>query len=290
MWETRSVFHIPMPRLLGQDCHRRRGPVAQRRVRPLRVVVDPPLLNHHLGLLQRVEDFSVQAFIPQLAVEALAVPVLPRTPGLDVQGLRPHPGQPLPQLLSYKLRAVVGTDVLRNTVHQHHIGQSLDQIVTIQPPRYPDRQTLPAVLVDQSQHPQGSSIVGAGADEVVTPHVVLSLWPQPHTRAVVQPQTSPRSLFLRHAQTLPPPDPLHPVLTHTPARFAQLHGDPPIPVASVLAGQLQDGPGEAILAVVLCRDISLRASPLPQQPASMPLTQPVLPMSMLDRATSPFRA
>src|SRR5664279_6626463 len=86
-WETRSVFHIPMPRLLGQDCHRRRGPVAQRRVRPLRVVVHPPLLNHHLGLLQRVEDFSVQAFIPQLAVEALAVPVLPRTPGFDVQSL-----------------------------------------------------------------------------------------------------------------------------------------------------------------------------------------------------------
>src|SRR5208283_395860 len=49
-------------------------------------------LDYHLDLLQRVEDFSVQAFIPQLSIEALAVPVLPGTPGLDVQGLRPQPG------------------------------------------------------------------------------------------------------------------------------------------------------------------------------------------------------
>src|ERR1019366_4661324 len=38
MWETRSVFHISMPLLLGQDCLRRRWPVAQRRMRPHRVV------------------------------------------------------------------------------------------------------------------------------------------------------------------------------------------------------------------------------------------------------------
>src|ERR1039457_2556251 len=75
-----------------------------------------------------------------------------------------------------------------------------------------------------------------------------------------------------------------------PARLAQLHGDPAIPVTSVLAGQLQDGPGEAILVVVLRRNIPLRPSPLPQQPAGMPLGKPILLMSMLYRATSPFRA
>ena len=153
-----------------------------------------------------------------------------------------------------------------------------------------DRQALPAVLVDQRQHPYGSSIVRAGADEVVTPDMILPLRPKPHTGTVVQPQASARSLFLRHFQTLPPPDPLHPVLAHTPARLAQLHRDPPISIASVLAGQLQDGSGEAILVVVLRRVIALRPSPLPQQPASMPLGQPVLLMSMLYRATSPFRA
>src|ERR1035437_8556484 len=79
MWETRSVFHISMPLLLGQDCLRCRWPVAQRRMRPHRVVLHSPLFDHHLRLLQGVEDLSVQALISQLAVEALTVPVLPGT-------------------------------------------------------------------------------------------------------------------------------------------------------------------------------------------------------------------
>src|ERR1039457_2309206 len=211
-------------------------------------------------------------------------------PGSIYNVFAPTPANHCRSCLATNSGPVVRTDVLRDTVHQHHIGQGLDQIVTVQPPCYPDRQALPGVLVNQSQHPQGSPIVGAGADEVVTPDVILPLRPQPHTGAVVQPQASPRALFLRHSQPLPPPDPLHPVLAHTPARLAQLHGDPPIPVAAVLAGQLQDGPGEAILVVVLRRNIPLRPSPLPQQPAGMPLGKPILLMSMLYRATSPFRA
>src|SRR5271167_3320809 len=77
MWETRSVFHISMPRFLPQEGWRRWWSVAQRRMRPYRVVVHSPLFDHHLGLLQRIEDLALQAFISQLAVEALTVPVLP---------------------------------------------------------------------------------------------------------------------------------------------------------------------------------------------------------------------
>src|ERR1039458_4936418 len=85
MWETRSVFHIPMPRLLRQDGLRCRWPRAERRVRPFRVVFHPPPLSQNLCLLQRVKNLAVQELISQLPVEALTVPVLPRTPRLDVQ-------------------------------------------------------------------------------------------------------------------------------------------------------------------------------------------------------------
>jgi hypothetical protein len=51
-------------------------------VRANRVVVLPPVLDQHLRLLQRVEDFSVQELVPELAVEALVAPVLPWTPRL----------------------------------------------------------------------------------------------------------------------------------------------------------------------------------------------------------------
>jgi hypothetical protein len=70
MWETRSVFHISMPHFLRQDSLRRRWPVPERGMWPHRVVVHSPPLDHHLCLLQRVEDLALQTFILQLAVEA----------------------------------------------------------------------------------------------------------------------------------------------------------------------------------------------------------------------------
>src|SRR6266568_8368804 len=57
----------------------------QSAVRTHGVVVLPPHLDDHLGLLQRVEDLAVQTFVPQLSVKRLAVPVLPRAAGLDEQ-------------------------------------------------------------------------------------------------------------------------------------------------------------------------------------------------------------
>src|SRR5271169_4314989 len=107
MSETRSVFHISMPHFLHQDGLRRWWPVSQRGMRPYRVVLHSPLFDHHLGLLQRIEDLALQAFISQLAVEALTVPVLPGTAGLDVQRLRAHRRQPLPQSFGNKLWPVV---------------------------------------------------------------------------------------------------------------------------------------------------------------------------------------
>ena len=44
---------------------------------PDRIVVAPPLLDQHFGLLQRVEDLAVEQLVPELAVEALVVAVLP---------------------------------------------------------------------------------------------------------------------------------------------------------------------------------------------------------------------
>src|SRR5208337_4751558 len=122
MWETGFVFHISMPRFCkdGRWCW---WPVAQRRVRTLRVIFHPPSLGQNLCLLQRVENLAVQKLISQLAMEALAVPVLPRTPRLDVQCLRAQLVQPLPQLPGNELRSIVRTNVLWDPAHQHHIGQ-----------------------------------------------------------------------------------------------------------------------------------------------------------------------
>ena len=82
------------------------------------IVLAPPLLDQHGRLRQRVEDLPVQQLVPELAVEALVVAVLPRaassarkrslrrSPRLlhPSSGSRPlgrtgHPFSPVPRVL-----------------------------------------------------------------------------------------------------------------------------------------------------------------------------------------------
>ena len=57
---------------------RGRGKAAAGAVGSDGIVLAPPLLNQHGRLRQRVEDLPVQQLVPELAVEALVVAVLPR--------------------------------------------------------------------------------------------------------------------------------------------------------------------------------------------------------------------
>jgi hypothetical protein len=66
----------------------------------------PPHLDDYLRLFKRIENLSVQTFIPQLAVEGFAVSLLPRTAGFDKQRLRAHrlqPGSDTPRGISAPL-------------------------------------------------------------------------------------------------------------------------------------------------------------------------------------------
>src|SRR5258707_2900497 len=62
-------------------------------------------------------------------------------------------------------------------------------------------------LVDHAQHAERPAILGPILHEVVGPDVVGPLRPQPHARAVVEPQTAPFRLLLRHFKPFPSPDP-----------------------------------------------------------------------------------
>ena len=61
------------------------------------IVQPPPLLDEYDGLVQGVEDLTVQELVPQLAIETLVVAVLPWTARLDEQRLHTEPGQPPPE-------------------------------------------------------------------------------------------------------------------------------------------------------------------------------------------------
>jgi len=79
----------------GQPRFWSRWPVTQRGVRSDGVVVDAPAFRQHTQFLDRVENFSVEEFIPQVAIERFTVAVLPGRAGFDVQCLCSGVGQPL---------------------------------------------------------------------------------------------------------------------------------------------------------------------------------------------------
>jgi hypothetical protein len=101
--------------------------------------------------------------------------------------------------------------------------------------------------------------------------------------------TPARLLFLRNLQPFAAPDPLHPILAHIPAGFLQLDRDAPIAVTTIAIGQDDDGPGQRVFIVPLCRLVALRAARLMNQLARMALTHTAL-LRMLHSGTPPLRA
>ena len=52
------------------------------------VEVNAPLLNQYLGFTEAVEQLAIEPLISELAVKALAIPVLPRAARRDGGGVR----------------------------------------------------------------------------------------------------------------------------------------------------------------------------------------------------------
>jgi hypothetical protein len=158
--------------LSSHDRLRGGRPVPQRAVRFHRVAVFPPTLDRRFGFPQRVEELPVEKFVAQLAVEALAVPVLPRAPRLDKQRLHAHFAQPPAHRLGRELGGVVRADVRRHAPRHEEPRQPFEHIVTPLTPGHIDRQALPRELVNHRQHPELPPVVRPVLYKVVRPYVI----------------------------------------------------------------------------------------------------------------------
>ena len=94
-------------------------------MRPHRVVVFPPFPDDDLGFFHRVEDLSVQQFVPEPGIEALAETVFPRRARFDIGGLCPHSRDPTADGLSNELRAVIRADEGRQAPQDEQIPQGV---------------------------------------------------------------------------------------------------------------------------------------------------------------------
>ena len=112
--------------------------------------------------------------------------------------------------------------------------------------------------------------------------MVRPIGAQPDAGAVVEPQTASLRLFGGHLQPLAPPQALDPLVVDLPAGVAQQGGDPPVSVATVLAGQRDHVRDQAVLVVAAARDAALGRAMLPQHPASAAFRDPEPVADMID--------
>jgi hypothetical protein len=83
-------------------------------------------------------------------------------------------------------------------------------------------------------------------------------------------------LLLWNLQPFATPDSLDSILANPPVRPLQQRRDAPVTVASILAGQFDNGLRESIFVFTLCRLVALRAAWLIHQLARSPLTHSTL--------------
>ena len=89
---------------------RLRSPEAQGAVRPVRVVLDPPVFRQHRDLEHRSELLALEELIAEPAVEGLTPAVLPGRSRVDERGT--HAGEPAP--IRHRVRGHLGAVVHPN--------------------------------------------------------------------------------------------------------------------------------------------------------------------------------
>ena len=95
-------------------------------MRPHLVVVLPPRLDHNLRLGPGAEPFEAQAFVAELAVEALRGPILPGLARIDQRGLDTLVDDPLQQRSGDELRPIVRTQIERRAARRDEPRKYLD--------------------------------------------------------------------------------------------------------------------------------------------------------------------
>jgi hypothetical protein len=249
-----------------------------------------PLLDDDGSLLQTVEDFAVQAFVAELAVEGLAVAVFPWAAGSYVERLRSQLCKPTAHNLGRHLRAVVGTNVFRHTALDHHVGHGVDDAEAVDATGHPDRQAFPRELVDQRHQSELATVMGLRLDEVVAPHMVAVLRSQPDAGSVVEPQPAARPLLPGYFQPLTAPDPLDPITPDLPASLGKQRCDPAIAISSVLGCERDDRSRQRILIRSNDSGVPLGSAVLADDPAGLTFGETILPSNAFYCLPAPFGA
>jgi hypothetical protein len=79
--------------------------------------------------LQCLRQLSISTSATELRVQALAIAILPWAVRFDIERLDADPAEPLPHVDCDELWAVVGANLLRRSVRDEEIGQTLKHVI-----------------------------------------------------------------------------------------------------------------------------------------------------------------
>lgn len=98
-------------------------------MRPGLVVVEAIILDNDSGFLEGVEQLTIEAFIPDLVMEAFNVAIFPWAARFDVQSLDVLGVKPVLYCIGHKLRHVIATHVFGSAILGNRFIQGHDDIV-----------------------------------------------------------------------------------------------------------------------------------------------------------------
>ena len=143
-------------------------------MRALLVVVFSPVREDHSRFAERVYQLPVQALLPEAAVEALGVSVLPWASGVDIERLDPVFFKPSLYGLGDELWAVVRADAFGGPMLAYRFLQQGQRVGGLDGPVGVDAVAFPCELVDQIEGSELAASLGVVADEVPSPDVVAA--------------------------------------------------------------------------------------------------------------------
>jgi hypothetical protein len=165
-----------------------RGEPAVRAVRPVDVVVDPPVLEDHLGFEQGVEALAVEELVTEAPVERLDPGVLPRAARIDEHGVGAVEATPVGHRICDELGPMIEAHEGRGTAFCGQAFEAGHHAVCVDGTLDVDSQALAAVLVDDVQEFEVSPVAGLVEGEVDA-HTTLGLIGQKAPRATPMPRS-----------------------------------------------------------------------------------------------------
>lgn len=85
----------------------------------------PPLIGQYPGFFETIQFLASQELIPELAVKALILAVLPRATRCDKRRLDVEHCQPVLKDFGRKFTAIITADIIRKTSGLKHFGQRI---------------------------------------------------------------------------------------------------------------------------------------------------------------------